>query len=85
MSAGKKWIYVAVAVVVGGYVADAVYPQWDWGCTAQGEFHALPSIPEVQDDPQTGGPFRHLSLTIPKGCTATPHNLLRRAADWLMK
>lgn len=82
---GKKWIYVAVAVVVLGYVADAVYPKWEWECSAQGEFHAMSYIPEVKDDPHTGGPFRHLSLTIPKGCKATPHNLLRRFADWVAK
>lgn len=84
MSAGQKWFFAVIALVVVGYTADAVYPAWDWECTARGELHAMPSIPEVRDDPQTGGPFRHLSMTRPKGCTATPHNLLRGAVDWLV-
>lgn len=84
MSTGKKWAPAVIALVVVGYTADAVYPTWDWQCTAQGALHAMPSIPEVSDDPQTGGPFRHLSMTRPKGCTATPHNLLRAVVDRLV-
>lgn len=85
MSAGKKWIYVAFALGSSIYVADAVYPKWDWNCSAQGDFHAMPAIPEVEDDLRTGALSRHRSLTVPKGCTATPNNLLRRAADSFMK
>lgn len=76
-----SWIWVAVVVAVL-YLADAAYPSWEWNCRVQGNLGLMASIPEVDNDPQIGGPFRHLNLTVPAGCKATPHNTLRKTIEW---
>ncbi len=75
------WILALVALLYG---ADAAYPQWDWQCTAVGEFHVINRIPEVEHDPTIGGSNRHLRLTLPQGCEADPHNLLRKLVELLV-
>jgi hypothetical protein len=88
VSAGTRLTRVSLWLAAGVvllYGADALYPTWDWSCSARSLGDGLVAgpnrIPELEQDPTA----RVLRPSIPEGCTAHAHNAARNVVDWLTR
>lgn len=74
-----------LALVLAGYVADAVFPTWDFSCSRRqlgNDFFAGPAtVHELVENPGA----RVMRPTVPLGCVVKPHNKARAVYEWFTR